>query len=149
MAVSANRLELLQIADAVAREKSIERTIVVAPLPNRKRNFRSSVERSIVPVSEPVPVVADSATVMAGVIDPTAPVAVSADSVTEDAGVRVPTEPVAVSAVRPMSAQCEPAATPSSAAAAHFAPRPTFARATARTSAQAATPKRGTPMIYG
>ena len=52
MAVSANRLELLQIADAVAREKSIERTIVVAPLPNRKRNFRSSVERSIVPVEK-------------------------------------------------------------------------------------------------
>src|SRR5690606_15248141 len=29
MAVSANRLELLQIADAVAREKSIDRTIVI------------------------------------------------------------------------------------------------------------------------
>jgi len=29
MAVSANRLELLQIADAVAREKSIEREIVI------------------------------------------------------------------------------------------------------------------------
>ena len=29
MAVSANRLELLQIADAVAREKSIDRMIVV------------------------------------------------------------------------------------------------------------------------
>jgi len=29
MAISANRLELLQIADAVAREKSIERSIVI------------------------------------------------------------------------------------------------------------------------
>ena len=29
MAVSANRLELLQIADAVAREKSIDRQIVI------------------------------------------------------------------------------------------------------------------------
>src|ERR1700752_682767 len=29
MAVSANRLELLQIADAVAREKSIDRSIVI------------------------------------------------------------------------------------------------------------------------
>ncbi|MTI17893.1 transcription termination/antitermination protein NusA [Rhodobacteraceae bacterium RKSG542] len=32
MAISANRLELLQIADAVAREKSIDRTIVIAAL---------------------------------------------------------------------------------------------------------------------
>ena len=32
MAVSANRLELLQIADAVAREKSIDRTIVVTAM---------------------------------------------------------------------------------------------------------------------
>ena len=32
MAVSANRLELLQIADAVAREKSIERTIVITAM---------------------------------------------------------------------------------------------------------------------
>jgi transcription termination/antitermination protein NusA len=32
MAVSANRLELLQIADAVAREKAIDRTIVVAAM---------------------------------------------------------------------------------------------------------------------
>lgn len=32
MAVSANRLELLQIADAVAREKSIDRTIVIEAL---------------------------------------------------------------------------------------------------------------------
>ena len=31
-AVSANRLELLQIADAVAREKSIDKQIVVAAL---------------------------------------------------------------------------------------------------------------------
>ena len=30
MAVSANRLELLQIADAVAREKAIDRGIVIA-----------------------------------------------------------------------------------------------------------------------
>ena len=29
MAISANRLELLQIADAVAREKSIDRAIVI------------------------------------------------------------------------------------------------------------------------
>ena len=29
MAISANRLELLQIADAVAREKSIDRMIVI------------------------------------------------------------------------------------------------------------------------
>ena len=29
MAVSANRLELLQIADAVAREKSIDRMVVI------------------------------------------------------------------------------------------------------------------------
>src|ERR1700751_2128186 len=32
MAVSANRLELLQIADAVAREKSIDRSIVITPM---------------------------------------------------------------------------------------------------------------------
>ena len=32
MAVSANRLELLQIADAVAREKAIDRVIVVAAM---------------------------------------------------------------------------------------------------------------------
>ena len=32
MAVSANRLELLQIADAVAREKSIDRTIVITAI---------------------------------------------------------------------------------------------------------------------
>ncbi len=32
MAVSANRLELLQIADAVAREKSIDRSIVIAAM---------------------------------------------------------------------------------------------------------------------
>ena len=32
MAVSANRLELLQIADAVAREKSIDRAIVIAAM---------------------------------------------------------------------------------------------------------------------
>src|SRR3569623_1223417 len=32
MAVSANRLELLQIADAVAREKSIDRRIVIAAM---------------------------------------------------------------------------------------------------------------------
>ena len=30
--ISANRLELLQIADAVAREKSIEREIVIAAM---------------------------------------------------------------------------------------------------------------------
>ena len=34
MAVSANRLELLQIADAVAREKAIDRGIVIAGLRN-------------------------------------------------------------------------------------------------------------------
>ena len=32
MAVSANRLELLQIADAVAREKSIDRSIVITAM---------------------------------------------------------------------------------------------------------------------
>jgi N utilization substance protein A len=32
MAVSANRLEILQIADAVAREKSIDRSIVLASM---------------------------------------------------------------------------------------------------------------------
>ncbi|MBG20720.1 MAG: transcription termination/antitermination protein NusA, partial [Rhizobiales bacterium] len=32
MAVSANRLELLQIADAVAREKNIDREIVIAAM---------------------------------------------------------------------------------------------------------------------
>src|SRR5437762_14250814 len=32
MAVSANRLELLQIADAVAREKAIDRSIVIAAM---------------------------------------------------------------------------------------------------------------------
>ena len=32
MAVSANRLEVLQIADAVAREKSIDRSIVIASM---------------------------------------------------------------------------------------------------------------------
>jgi N utilization substance protein A len=32
MAVSANKLELLQIADAVAREKSIDRGIVIAAM---------------------------------------------------------------------------------------------------------------------
>ena len=32
MAVSANRLELLQIADAVAREKSIDRAIVITAM---------------------------------------------------------------------------------------------------------------------
>jgi transcription termination/antitermination protein NusA len=32
MAVSANRLELLQIADAVAREKSIDRVIVITAM---------------------------------------------------------------------------------------------------------------------
>ena len=31
-AVSANKLELLQIADAVAREKSIDRSIVIAAM---------------------------------------------------------------------------------------------------------------------
>ena len=32
MAVSANKLELLQIADAVAREKAIDRGIVIAAM---------------------------------------------------------------------------------------------------------------------
>ena len=31
-AISANRLELLQIADAVAREKSIDKTVVLAAM---------------------------------------------------------------------------------------------------------------------
>ena len=43
----------------------------------------------------------------------------------------------------------EPAAMPSSAAAAHLAPRPSLARATAKHSAQTATAKQATPMIYG
>ncbi len=37
MAVAANKLELLQIADAVAREKSIERGIVIAAMKMRSR----------------------------------------------------------------------------------------------------------------
>ena len=32
MSVSANRLEILQIADAVAREKSIDKSIVIASM---------------------------------------------------------------------------------------------------------------------
>ena len=41
MAVSANRLELLQIADAVAREKSIDRSIVItARTPRTKAGGR-------------------------------------------------------------------------------------------------------------
>ena len=43
MAVSANRLELMQIADAVAREKSIDRGIVIAAMEDadRERQRRS------------------------------------------------------------------------------------------------------------
>jgi N utilization substance protein A len=45
MAVSANRLELLQIADAVAREKAIDRGIVITAMEDaiaiRRGNRRS------------------------------------------------------------------------------------------------------------
>ena len=41
MAVSANRLELLQIADAVAREKSIDRCIVIAAMEDAMRRRRA------------------------------------------------------------------------------------------------------------
>ena len=61
MAVSANRLELLQIADAVAREKSIDRMIVIASMqdaiekaakiPLRRRNRRSAPRSTPRPAS--------------------------------------------------------------------------------------------------
>ncbi len=48
MAVSANRLELLQIADAVAREKSIDRQIVIVAMrtPSRRRPARATVRKT-------------------------------------------------------------------------------------------------------
>src|SRR5262249_53686544 len=42
MAVSANRLELLQIADAVAREKAIDRNIVIAAMEDAIQNAARS-----------------------------------------------------------------------------------------------------------
>ena len=46
MAVSANRLELLQIADAVAREKVIDREIVLAAMADAIRQvFQDSAAR--------------------------------------------------------------------------------------------------------
>ena len=42
MAVSANRLELLQIADAVAREKSIDRRIVITAMEDAIANTRNT-----------------------------------------------------------------------------------------------------------
>ena len=56
MAVSANRLELLQIADAVAREKAIDRGIVITAMEDaiakarafalRRRNRRARGDRA-------------------------------------------------------------------------------------------------------
>ena len=43
MVVSANRLELLQIADAVAREKAIDKTIVIAAMADAMAG-RGSIE---------------------------------------------------------------------------------------------------------
>ena len=43
MAVSANRLELLQIADAVAREKSIDRSIVISSMEDALQKAARSV----------------------------------------------------------------------------------------------------------
>ena len=40
-AVSANKLELLQIADAVAREKSIDRSIVIAAMEDAIQTLRA------------------------------------------------------------------------------------------------------------
>jgi hypothetical protein len=53
MAVSANRLELLQIADAVAREKSIDRGIVIAAMEDAiaKANMPQLIKR---PGGQPV-----------------------------------------------------------------------------------------------
>jgi N utilization substance protein A len=41
--ISANRLELLQIADAVAREKSIDRTLVLSAMEAKMRSARRSI----------------------------------------------------------------------------------------------------------
>ena len=49
-AVSANKLELLQIADAVAREKSIDRSIVISAMEDaidRKSTRLNSSHRSL------------------------------------------------------------------------------------------------------
>ena len=47
MAVSANRLELLQIADAVAREKSIDRDIVIGAMADAIDDFLQGMARAI------------------------------------------------------------------------------------------------------
>ncbi len=46
MAVSANRLELLQIADAVARDKSIDRSIVLASMEDAMAKGRAFALRA-------------------------------------------------------------------------------------------------------
>ena len=56
MAVSANRLELLQIADAVAREKSIDRGIVIAAMEDaiaKAARSRYGAETDVHPVRGP------------------------------------------------------------------------------------------------
>ncbi len=56
MAVSANRLELLQIADAVAREKSIDRMIVIEAMEEaiqRAAKARYGAETEVKPRSIP------------------------------------------------------------------------------------------------
>ena len=47
MAVSANRLELLQIADAVAREKSISRDIVLSSMEDALQKAARSLEAGL------------------------------------------------------------------------------------------------------
>ena len=47
MAVSANRLELLQIVDAVAREKSIDRSIVISAMEDAIAKAARSVQRQL------------------------------------------------------------------------------------------------------
>jgi len=59
MAVSANRLELLQIADAVAREKSIDRSIVITAMEDAiakaaRSRYGAETERLIVAQSSTV-----------------------------------------------------------------------------------------------
>ena len=48
--VSANKLELLQIADAVAREKSIDRKIVLAAMEDAIRSEERRVGKECMPV---------------------------------------------------------------------------------------------------
>ena len=53
-AVSANKLELLQIADAVAREKSIDRSIVIAAMEDAiAKAARARYGLSLIHISEP------------------------------------------------------------------------------------------------